>query len=170
MFTEVASSRVGWSWMELDEDGYEIECPKCQRTAHRSDWEAVEGGAVNVYWHESCAHCGYRDSNEEDDEFDDDDRPPYPYEEEGGPSYGEWVNEPDEPEDGFPGFARPYEEEGGPSYGEWVNEPGLWKEDRFEESTVEPEPMTAISGPAKAEWVTRDDLIALAQGRPLSFS
>ncbi|MCE4281924.1 hypothetical protein ABQW67_20050 [Xanthomonas hortorum] len=128
--------------MELDEDGYEIECPKCQRTAHRSDWEAVEGGAVNVYWHESCAHCGYRDSNEEDDEFDDDDdRPPYPY-----------------------------EEEGGPSYGEWVNEPGLWKEDRFEESTVEPEPMTAISGPAKAEWVTRDDLIALAQGRPLSFS
>ncbi|MCM5547168.1 hypothetical protein, partial [Xanthomonas hortorum] len=68
--------------MELDQDGYyEIECPKCQRTAHRSDWEAVEGGAVNVYWHESCCHCGYRDSNEEDDEFDDnDDRPPYPYE------------------------------------------------------------------------------------------
>lgn len=122
-------------WMELDEDGYyEIECPKCQRTAHRMDWEAVEGCVVNAYWHVSCAHCGYGDSNKEDYEFDDDDdRPPYPYE-------------------------------------EVVNDPGFWKEDRFEESTVEPEPMTAISGPAKAEWVTRDDLVALAQGRPLSFS
>ncbi|CAD0362084.1 hypothetical protein LYZ84_19650 [Xanthomonas hortorum pv. pelargonii] len=136
--------------MELDEDGYEIECPKCQRTAHRSDWEAVEGGAVNVYWRESCAHCGYRDSNEEDDEFeDDDDRPPYPYELEGGPSYPEWVKESDEPDDDFPGF---------------------WQEVGSKEPAVGPEPMTAISGPAKAEWMTRDDLIALAQGRPLSFS
>lgn len=143
--------------MKLDNEVYSTECPQCGQEASKHSWQRCEG-SINHYWSVHCNHCGYRDGNDDDD----DDRPPYPYELEGGPSYGEWVNEPDEPEDDFPGFARPYEEEGGPSYGEWVNE--------FEEPAVGPEPMTAISGPAKAEWMTRDDLIALAQGRPLSFS
>ncbi|WP_146037718.1 hypothetical protein [Xanthomonas citri] len=145
--------------MELDNDVYSIDCPECGRDASKHSWQRCEG-SINHYWSVHCNHCGYRDGNDADDA--DDEYPPGFWE--------EWAPPPDDPEDDFPGFARPYEEEGGPSYGEWVNEPGFWKEDRFEESTVEPEPMTAISGPAKAEWVTRDDLVALAQGRPLSFS
>ncbi|MFA4600193.1 hypothetical protein P2A11_21435, partial [Xanthomonas perforans] len=132
--------------MKLDNEVHSIECPQCGQEASKHSWQRCEG-SINHYWSVHCDHCGYRVGNDDDD--DDDDRPPYPYELEGGPSYAEWVNEPDEPDDDFPGF---------------------WQEVGSEEPAVGPEPMTAICGPAKAEWMTRDDLIALTQGRPLGFS
>ncbi|QHQ29934.1 hypothetical protein XaFJ1_GM000013 (plasmid) [Xanthomonas albilineans] len=49
--------------MELDNNTYSIQCRECGRDAQRHDWEAVEGGSINMHWSECCAHCGYADGD-----------------------------------------------------------------------------------------------------------
>ncbi len=71
--TKVYGGCVEPGGMELDDEAYSIECSECGRNAKRHDWESAEGGCINSYWSERCAHCGYADGNSDsglEDDFD----------------------------------------------------------------------------------------------------
>ncbi len=50
--------------MELDDDSYEITCPKCASPyACYRRWETLDGGAINPHWRIQCPDCGHEDSD-----------------------------------------------------------------------------------------------------------
>ncbi|MBZ5763353.1 hypothetical protein LAV84_27770 [Rhizobium sp. VS19-DR104.2] len=143
--------------MELDDEAYSIKCPECGRDAKRHDWEAADGGCINSYWSERCAHCGYADGNSDgglDDDFD-------------LPGQELDMKLADETysvncrECGREATRRAWEAEDLTPY--WLEHCAHC---RFIDSSDEGLYPTAVLGPWRAEWMTPVDLMALAKGQP----
>ncbi|EAB3464440.1 MULTISPECIES: hypothetical protein [Enterobacteriaceae] len=48
---------------QLEPTAYDAKCPECQKDATCTEYERVEGGAINYYQRWSCPHCGYAADN-----------------------------------------------------------------------------------------------------------
>ncbi|EAX8453165.1 hypothetical protein BKC33_22420 [Salmonella enterica] len=48
---------------QLEPTSYDAKCPQCKKDATCTEYERVEGGALNSYQRWSCPHCGYAADN-----------------------------------------------------------------------------------------------------------
>lgn len=48
---------------QLEPNAYDAKCPECQKNAICTEYERVEGGAMNFYQRWNCPHCGYTADN-----------------------------------------------------------------------------------------------------------
>jgi C4-type Zn-finger protein len=60
----VYGSFMEGGWMELDDETFCVECPRCgSADAVRHVWEACEAGCINEYKSLYCEACGYREGD-----------------------------------------------------------------------------------------------------------